>query len=252
MDCRGALLSILPCTALSSCREDFICTQLQPLMKLIAAEWDCSIEYGWQSTCVPQIYRSTRSVEVLKESSHQSVQMLSSISPSWLSQTRNSLGDTHNWAFPCQVGGCHFSRPRWWVACHHHPCIFYPRGRISQPKAKLWQEKSPDSCLPFWGPKQSLWRVSASLRYLSNMSKCHLWQCWVQVPSMCLGKTQGVLADRMGCTHSSGEEGTRRIDGGIWGFCTTCVSSQTREAADPWPWLTELFLLAVHLFCPCL
>lgn len=62
---------------------------------------------------VPQIRRSTRFVEVLKESSHQSVQMLSSISPSWLSQTRNSLGGTHNWAFPCQVGGCYFSRPRW-------------------------------------------------------------------------------------------------------------------------------------------
>lgn len=43
-------------------------------------------------------------MEVLKASSHQSVKIFSSRSPSWLSQTRNSPAGTHNWTFPCVRG----------------------------------------------------------------------------------------------------------------------------------------------------
>lgn len=35
-------------------------------------------------------------------------------------------------------------------------------------------------------------------------------------------------------------------------FCTTRISSQTKEATYPWLWLTGVSLLAVCPLCPCL
>lgn len=134
---------------------------------------------------------------------------------------------------------CCFYRPRWWwLSTISSLASSIPEGQFTNPNINFGK-LSP----AFLRTKVEL-MTSASLRNLSNISKATCDNTEFNYPQCAWERTQDILSDRMRCTHSSGEGGTKRIDGDIWGFCTNLVSSQTKEAADPWLWLAEVPALA--------
>lgn len=94
-ECRGALLSIFPCRALS------VCTQLQPLLEIIAAECDCSTECRWQTmrpTDLTSLRRSSKKVPISLS------RCLAPYTTLGCPQTRNSWQSKT--AFPWEGKGC--------------------------------------------------------------------------------------------------------------------------------------------------
>ena len=71
------------------------------------------------------------------------------------------------------------------------------------------------------------------------------------MPTVCLGKRWGVLVDRVGITRTSGEEGTRRTDGDIWGIVPLVFLPRQTKGCRPTA-VVSASPSRVSLLCPCL
>lgn len=97
---------------------------------------------------------------------------------------------------------CYFYRARWWwLPTISSLASSILEGRFANPRPSFGK-LSP----AFLRTKVEL-MTSASLRNLSNISKATCDNTEFNYPQCAWKRIQGILSDRMGCTHSSGEGG---------------------------------------------
>lgn len=105
---------------------------------------------------------------------------------------------------------CYFYRARWWwLPTNSSLASSILEGQFANPRPNFGK-LSP----AFLRTKVEL-MTSASLRNLSNISKATCDNTEFNYPQCAWERTQGILSDTMRTTLSSGEGGTKRIDGDI-------------------------------------